>query len=180
MRHLLKSNLLYIFLLSLLGFISCNENTQNSCFKTKEDSIKFAKTVIAIYPETQGAKIADFGNNPNKSFGQKKFNPIDWDKVLEYAVNYDSNPLIKDKKGFMIDQRGLSLIKANNNYSQLYLRFGKYTNSSIINNDYTVMIIPLDGESEILSRSAGTERQGENSNYDELDPCPRACPKGFQ
>lgn len=159
--------------------LSCNNDSKpKDCFKTKQDSLNFVKAVIKKYPEAQGPKIADFGSNPNKSLGTPRFNPVDWAKIQLWAGYYDVHPLIANKNGFFIDARGLGFLKNNSNYKQVFLRFGKYTDSDDLT-DYTVMIIPLNADSTVLWKGIVSTTAGANNNYDELDPCPNICPKDF-
>lgn len=177
MKQLTLNSIIAIFLCGAF-FCGCN-NESGFTVKTKLDSIKLAKEILNKYPEVREPLNADFGNNPSKSFGGVKFNPIDFSLVQSYANNYDAFPLIRNKRGFLIDAKGLNLIKGNTRYKQIYLRFGKYSNSAATIDDYTVMIIPLSADSSVLHRGAGSATIGANSNYDELDPCPSVCPKGF-
>lgn len=150
------------------------------CFKTKKDSLDFVAAVIKKYPEAQGPKIGDFGYNKLKyAAPPPPTQPIDWAQVEEYARNYDLNPLLQNKKGFMINANGLNMLKGNANYKQVYLRLGKYTNTGSGVGDYTVMLIPLNATGTVLHRGVGNGTVGGLSNYDFLDPCPVVCPEDF-
>jgi len=181
MKKLISFSIIGLSLISLtlLNGSCTNSSPDNKTFTTKDDSLNFVKAVIKKYPEAQGAKIADFGKSPAKVRSSSKFDPIDWEKVKTYGGFYDKHPLIDGKKGFLIDAKGLELLRSNSAYKQIYLCLGKYTDDIKINNDYTIMIVPLDADTSVIHKGLGDPRPGQNSNYDYLDPCPVVCPKGF-
>src|SRR5688572_757978 len=137
-----------IFAATLAAIIGCNQQSSNSeLFKTKADSIAFAKKIFEIYPEEQGPKIADFGGG-KKSI--KTLDNINWSRVLEYGANYTKHPLIRNKNGFLIDANGMNLLRSHTNYQQVFLRFGKFSDDPKVLDDYTVMLIPLGAERRVL------------------------------
>lgn len=175
-RFIQKINLLITAFAVGLFLHSCQSSTSPkiNCFKTKQDSLNFAKNVLQIYPELQGPLDVEFSREQkNWAARPSGFDGIDYKWVKIYANNYDSVPLFLDKRGFIIHEEGLSLIKNNPNYKLLYLRFGKRTSDRKVKNDYTVMILPLKSDSTFVFKGDGTLSRGTDSNYDYLDPCPK-------
>lgn len=169
-------------LFTFISLCSCTNNGSgaNDCFKTKEDSIAFAKNVYRIYA-LGGEEVlitASFSKNNMNAAGVEKFDPVDWEYVKRYASNYIKNPLFNGTKGFTIDERGLRLIKGNPNYKQLFIHLGKYTDDPNIRNDYTLLILPMDANRKFIHKGVANRGANEsgNNNYDYLDPCPVVCP----
>lgn len=179
-KNVYQTTLLFFSIVVFMTACIGNSNKDfdaNKSFKSKEDSIDFAKKVIAAYPEIQVPIAAEFGKK--NGVVPPKFNGIDYQNALNYASNYMNAPLIANKHGFLIDQTGFSILKSNSNYKQLFLCFGKFSPDQNVRDDYTIMIIPLNADTSVIYKGAGSLTQGQNSNYDYLDPCPNVCPKGF-
>jgi hypothetical protein len=169
-----------LFLFFSVAFIlsSCTDQGGEgslNCFKTKNDSIDFAKAVMSRYPG-ELPKDASFTRPISTKVSADKIDPIEFNRLLMYAKYYDRAPIIKKTRGFFIDERGMSMLK-NVKYKHLYLRFGKYTDDPKKSDDYTIMLIPLNADSTLVHRGPANTRESENNNYDYLDPCPEFCPK---
>lgn len=165
------------FILLLIG---CNNETSTKTeFKTKKDSIQFAKAILQIYPEAQEPQKAGFGDGSQQALSIDKMKPIAWTRLKSFAGNYDKIPFLKNVQGFFIDANGLESLRRNNAYNQLYVRFGKHTDDENINNDYTIMFIPLKADSTVLHKGDVNVAIDANNNYNYVDPCPVVCPKDF-
>ena len=180
MKKILKLSTIILLLFSLNACINDNKQSFGETLKSKEDSVKFAETIMEKYSINKKVEFTSAQSNfKNINPTIRSFNPVDWDLIVANAGNYDTFPLGIREKGFMIDERGINFIKANDRYKRIYLRFGKRSNDPNIKTDYTVMIIPLDGTGKVLYKGVAQSGIGDDSNYDELDPCPSACPTDF-
>lgn len=166
MKKLIPTLISMIFVIT-----ACNNQSESTCFKTREDSLAFAKLVMEKYPDTlpkEEMKIWVSQENKIAAAG-----PISWATVEAYSASHDSSPLFRiggqTVKGLMVDATGLNYVRGLSaaNYSKLYLRFGKKPDGS-----YTVIILPVKTNGEI--------EKIDNRNYDHLDPCPTSCPTNFQ
>ncbi len=161
----------------LLALSSCNDNSGGTSFKTKEDSINFAKSVMEIYPDsarpvarrTARSMAAD-------SVSPEAMIPIPWDTVVRYSELYDadSRRLLDSKgaayKGFSIDAGGYQMLLNNAAIESIYLRLGRKDDGS-----FTIMVMGMDKNGKLLESSAAEPPSG-RSNFDNLKPCPDICP----
>jgi hypothetical protein len=198
-----KTSYLLILLVISFAFLNsgCNGTGSSSCFKTKEDSIVFARKVDSIYPKQISNTQLKVDSLPRKplevSFAVPKstmeklapnarYNmmPISFDDVELFARNYDHDPLLKEPgtngrpyKGFKIDASAYSLLKRKHGgYEELYLRFGRRPSG-----EYTIMILPMRGN-RLAYRGPrdDSKRTDPDNNYDHVDPCPDRCPTDWQ
>jgi hypothetical protein len=160
----------------LLALSSCNDNTGGTSFKTKEDSINFAKSVMEIYPDSARPVIRRMARSMAADTVNPGMMPIPWDTLTNYvkAYNEDSrkllNPNGKPYEGFTIDAEGYRLLLENADIQGLYLRLAKKADGS-----YTIIIMGTDGNGKPLQNSATPPSSG-NSIFDNLRPCPDVCP----
>ncbi|MEO6540543.1 MAG: hypothetical protein ABIN74_06130, partial [Ferruginibacter sp.] len=139
-----------IFLFAiLLSFSACNDNSGKDCFKTKQDSLAFAKTVFMLYPiEKNVPLIVTFSERTAAAPSE----PVPWDTIDRYKSQYDANPLLQKPgpggayyKGFILDAASFTAFKSNADCAQLYLRFGTKDNG-----EYTIMVLPMDKSKNLL------------------------------
>ena len=152
---------------------SCSLFTAKQPFANQNDSIQFAKEVIAKYPNISRTAVVTFARKDTLT-------PIDWSVVNRYKDNYEDSPLLKRPdgmpyRGFLIDSAAYELlVKKHNRYKQLYLRLGRNSNA-----EYTIMILPMAGDSIIYKGKRNVNKGDADNNYDHLDPCPDQCPTNF-
>ena len=160
----------------VLCFLSCSKKkaTEEPSFATKTDSLEFAKTVFKKYPgENKFAPVSFLKTKSGKAASE----PVDWDIIKQYKENYDRHALLyspagKLYKGFILDEGSLNAFKSNTRCSQLYFRLG------LSNDDeYTIMVLPMDARGNILQISKA--QPGQDLNQDHLDPCPDICPRNW-
>ncbi len=179
MKIFQKPALLGTTLLLITFFSACGvqeNNTVNDCFKTKKDSVDFAKLVYEKYQLDTGAKQVSFVDPSLKTMQSEA---VPWDTITKYAANYDRNPILTQPggglnyKGFKLNATSFSQMKNNASCAQLYFRLGKKDNG-----DYTFMVLPMNSNNDIIqTRSLPA---GQNINHDHLDPCPTVCPNNWQ
>lgn len=161
-------------LVTLLFLAACNNGEDQVCFKTQEDSLKFARAVMSKYADSLAKNESiNWVDASQKMAAAPLAAPLPWDSVVKYANAHDASPLFRiggnPTKGLMVDENGLNYVRGldQRNYTKLYLRFGKKSNG-----DYTVILLPVKPNGEI--------EKIDNRNYDHLDPCPSSCPTNFE
>ena len=175
MKLLLKIPLAVFLLTILIGFSACNEEAARDCFKTKQDSLAFAKAVFQAYPAEKNMPLTV--TFAERTAATAPSEPVSWDIINRYKEKYDLSPILVKPdgtpyKGFILDTGSFSFFKGNNKCSQLYLRLGKKDN-----NEYTIMVLPMDNAGYLLQSAPVTSPGQQNLNHDHLDPCPTECPK---
>jgi len=170
----LAAGIAAIYLLS-----SCT-GTSSTTFSTKEDSIRFAQSVMEKYPGEQLSASTDTvspakGRNLRNAQG---LTPISWATVVEYESAYDKDPQLKAPEGyyyqgFMIDPSGYDQLLKTPSIKGLYLRLGKKPDGS-----YTVMLLGLNKDGKIIHSSDSTNLDPGNdeTNFDQVPACPQVCP----
>ena len=181
MRKLLSVPLLGMSVLCSL-LTGCDSNSSQQ-FATKQDSLLFAKSVLQKYPgEEMGATLQQDTTGParGRSFRQggpgEGVQPISWETVLLYQSNYDKDPQIKAPagyfyQGFTVDSAAYQRIIKTSSIKGLYLRLGKKEDNS-----YTIMILGLDANGNVMNGKEANRKPGDSTNYDHTDPCPENCP----
>lgn len=160
-------------ILLLVFLAACNNQSKSTQFKTREDSLAFARAVISAYDTSWKPESLAVTERDVQKFSAAAFAPITWQDVVDFSNSHDAAPLFRrggvPVKGLMVDANGLSYIRSlpAATYSKLYLRFGKKADGS-----YTVMLMPV--------RTNGQVDKVDNKNYDHLDPCPSSCPTNFE
>ncbi len=162
-----------VVLFSCLLLWSCNDNG-GKVFATKDDSVKFAKSVAEIYR----AEVCTLTAPPDTF--KNGVQAIPTDTVRAYQQYYDKGPKLFDTagrpyKGFSVDPAGYYKITSNPRIKGIYLRFGRRANGS-----YTIMLLGTDEKGNLITSAAATEREavGDNTNFDHVLPCPTNCPAG--
>lgn len=160
----------------------CFALTQTSCsngndvvFKTKDDSLKFAKAYYQKYPGENSVTT----QYRSDSAGATGFGPILWKDVLNYEAAYDKQPIIYNPagvalQGFAIDTTGYSMIQKNPIIKGLYLRFGRKYDGS-----FTIMVLGTNAKGYIMTDNIAKDStlgDGAPSNFDNIPPCPQICP----
>lgn len=150
-------------------------------FTTKEDSLNFAKAYFNQYPEENSVKTKLKSDSGSASAVQ----PLNWAEVLRYRDQYDKQPLIYNikgdaLKGFSVDANGYNQIKSNSFIKGLYLRLGRKDDGT-----FTIMLLGTDGNGKVLGENQQTQRKAlkdstEQTDYDNVEPCPANCPENFQ
>lgn len=182
------------FIQSLLGLslvcsllYSCDGNSGQQ-FATKQDSIRFAQSVIEKYPAESSEKLG--GALQQDTAGPAKgrtlqvgpdgaVQPIDWSTVLLYQSNYDKNPQIKSPKGyfyqgFSIDSAAWNKIINTPSIKGMYMRLGKKPDGS-----YTIMMLGLDAKGNVMGGNKANKADGgpdDDTNWDNSMGCPENCP----
>lgn len=174
MKLLLKFPFTIFLFAILLSFSACNDDSGKGYFKTKQDSLAFAKTVFKVYPgERNVSLIVTFSENTAAAVPSQ---PVSWETIDRYKSQYDASPLLQKPsgayyKGFILDAASFAAFKSNANCAQLYLRLGTKDNG-----EYTIMVLPMDKSKNLLQSMPSPT--GVNLNHDHLDPCPSECPNG--
>jgi hypothetical protein len=178
MKILLRPLTVVFISASIFLLAACNETGASGpkdCFKNQKDSIDFAKAVYEKYKIAEAAKVVSFVDDHLKITQSQ---PVHWDTISKYAVNYDKAPILTkpDKtayKGFILNSASFTQFKDNVSCAQLYFRLGKKDNG-----EYTIMVLPMDANNAILQNRVLPPNQ--NLNHDHLDPCPTVCPTNWQ
>ena len=168
-----------ICIASLIFSTSCNQ--AGTAFTTKADSLNFAKAYFNQYPEENSVKIKLKSEIGSASAVQ----PINWQEVTRYRDQYDKQPLIynfKEEalKGFLVDANGYKKIQSNSNIKGLYLRLARKDDGS-----FTIMLLGTDESGKVIEGNKQNQMKSakdstEDSDFDNLDPCPENCPENFQ
>lgn len=176
MKLLLKIFLSIFLCVILISLSACNDNAGKDNFKTKQDSLAFAKTVFKAYPNEKNLPlVVTFAERSSEKMLSE---PVAWDTIDKYKTQYDISPLLQKPgggayyKGFILNTASFTTFKNNTNCSQLYFRLGKNDNG-----EYTIMVLPMDAKRNLL-QSTPVTGVGQNLNQDHLDPCPSECPNG--
>ena len=170
----MNSKILCAFLLCGALLQACTEQ-KNTSFKSKEDSIRFARTVLANYPEvlldTSRPSLAPQAPGQGVS-------PISNQLMREYFRLYDADPKLFTPsglayKGFGIDTAGWTTIKNNPKIFGLFMRLGRKPDSS-----FTIVLQGLDAKGHIINNGmTGAGTQDDNpTNFDNSTACPEKCP----
>lgn len=181
------------FIQSLAGAVlicsllySCDSGSGGQQFNSKEDSLRFAQSVMQQYPgESLGASLQQDTTGPakGKTFQQAgpedAVRPISWDTVLLYQSNYDKNPQIKSPKGyyyqgFSIDSASYQTIIKTPSIKSLFFRLGRKNDGS-----YTIMVLGLDAKGNVMGGDKSNKADGgpnDDTNWDNTYPCPETCP----
>jgi len=169
-------------LLLFVGYLTsgCDAGNTGQNLNNKEDSLKFARSVMQQYGRESLLLSQEQDSLPRSGeMGMDSMQPITWKTYLKYRDYYDRNPLIfnPDKtayKGYTIDAAGYARLMNNTAIKGLYLRLGRKDDGS-----YTIMILGTDASGEVLqtSDSLSTKGDGSPSNFDNILPCPTHCPK---
>lgn len=161
-------------LLLVVIAISCNSGP-NTVFKSKSDSLSFAKAFFDRYPDENSVRVK---YRSADSVIAKGVQPISWKVVEQYQQSYDKHPLIYGLdglplQGYLIDSAGYSMITQNRNIKGLYLRFGKKADSAV-----TIMILGTDIRGNIIRDTIlSYPESGNSGDFDNIGPCPTVCPK---
>ena len=156
---------------------SCGGNESGRQFATKQDSLAFAKAVMEKYPAAEEKIVGPDTTAPVKgrTFQAGGMEPISWETVKKYSAGYDKYQPIKSPsgqgyKGFSIDSAGYNMLLQNKLIKGLYLRLGRKDDGS-----YTIMILGLDDKGNIIT-TKGNANNPDDTNFDQLPPCPTDCP----
>jgi hypothetical protein len=158
---------------------SCNNGKSGNQFNSKEDSLSFAKDVMQKYGK-EGSLLLPEQDTPLKArpLLGKGMEPISWETVVKFKDYYDKDPQLfnLDKqpyKGFSIDTAGYTMLMSNTHIKGLYLRLGRKDDGA-----YTIMILGTDANGQVLqTKNSLLKTTGdENSNFDQVIPCPTNCP----
>ena len=163
-----------LLLCFMLTYTSCT-NGAGTTFRTKEDSLAFAKTYFEKYPGENSVRVK-YGNEDTLMKGIK---PITWATVKTYQSNYDKNPFILSPtgvplNGFTVDSTGYAKLLNSKKIKGLYLRFGVKVDGA-----FTIMILGTDAKGNVMKDTInikGGVGDGTGTNYDDTPPCPTACP----
>ena len=161
-----------IFLLCLIFTYTSCTNGSGTIFRTKEDSLAFAKNYFEKYPGENNVRVKYGGDTTMKGL-----TPISWPTVKAYQSNYDKNPFILSPagvplNGFNIDSAGYTKLLNSKNIKGLYLRFGVKSNGA-----FTILILGTDAKGNVMKDTIrGGVGDGTGTNYDETPPCPVNCP----
>jgi hypothetical protein len=168
----MKSNILCAFLLSGALLQACTEQGSTT-FKSKEDSIRFARSVLANYPDalsdTSRPSVAPQG--PGQGVA-----PINNQLMRAYFRLYDADPKLftpggQPYQGFGIDTAGWKSIKNNPKIFGLFMRLGRKPDSS-----YTIVLQGLDARGRIINNGLKDGAPKDTTNYDQVLDCPNSCP----
>lgn len=175
---ILPSLLTLALLCALITYTSCVNQTSE--FRTKEDSLKFAKSIFAKYPD-ENSVITPYRYEDTSM--KKVFKPISWEEVETYKKLYDRKPIIYGPdgvamKGYFIDSTGYSMIKSNPIIKGLYLRLGRKPDGL-----FTIMVLGTDRKGNVVRDMMGKEmlpkQPKDSTNFDNTPPCPNDCPLDF-
>jgi len=174
MKLLLKFPFAIFLFAILLSFTACNDDSGKDCFKTKQDSLAFAKAVLKTYPNEKNLPLVVTFAERSAAIAPSE--PVAWDTIDRYKRQYDQSPLLQKPggayyKGFILNATSFAAFKSNANCAQLYLRLGTKDNG-----EYTIMVLPMDKSKNLLQSMPSPA--GMNLNHDHLDPCPSECPNG--
>lgn len=178
----MKYSISFLGMVAITGLIfisSCKQ--QGSAFNNREDSLKFAKAYFDQYPEDNSVKTLLKSDSGSSSAVQ----PLNWEEVLRFREQYDKHPLIYNLKGealkgFMVEAIGYDKIKMNNNIKGLYLRFARRDNGA-----FSIMLLGTDEKGNVIGENQRAQKKSakdsaEDSDFDNLEPCPIDCPPNFQ
>ncbi len=175
-KHLLK--VLASLLVVAFAMAGCNSGDSSQAFRSKNDSLQFARTVMQQYGRESVLLTQEQDSAPRASvMGVDSMQPITWKTYLKYKDYYDKNPLIFNPnkqayKGYTIDAVGYARLLNNAAIKGLYLRLGRRDDGS-----YTIMILGTDANGQVLSSSDSLSTEGDgDSNFDNILACPTNCP----
>ncbi len=176
-KNLLKVLASLLFVASVSSGCDSGNSTQN--INSKEDSLKFARSVLQQYGRESILLTQEQDSAPrSRVLGTDGMQPITWETYLKYRDYYDKNPLMfnpdkKPYKGYSIDAAGYARLMNNPAIKGIYLRLGRKDDGS-----YTIMILGTDANGQVLNTSDSLSADGDgDSNFDNILPCPTNCPK---
>lgn len=170
----------FIISIGMIMAVGCNE-TSTSKLQTKTDSLEFARKVMEMYPDSTVATAPRMARTSRAAVGDTSVDLtgyLPWDSILKYRDNYDKEPFVipgvsKGYFGFMVSKETYRAMLNNPKIEGLYLRFGKRSDGN-----YTIMILGTDASGNLIEFSSESAAGGQ-SNFDNLTPCPNACPGNF-